>query len=85
MGHRYAAKTIARFYQTVDHAGKTYMPNIGQEQPSIRNVLVVSSNRVHSTHLCEANKCGIFKPFFCLSDKRFLNIIIKIFFEEDKS
>ena len=25
-----------------------------------------SSNRVHSTHLCEANKCRIFKPFFCL-------------------
>ena len=23
--------------------------------------------------------------YFCLSDKRFLNIIIKIFFEEDKS
>ena len=34
-----------------------HMANIGQEQPSIKNMQVVSSNRVHSTHLCEANKC----------------------------
>ena len=54
-----------------------HMANIGQEQPSIRNMQVVSSNRVHSTQSCEANKCRIFKPFFCISDKRFLNIIIK--------
>ena len=62
-----------------------YMANIAHEQPSIRDMQVVSSNHVHSTHLCEANKCRIFKPFFCLSDKRFLSIIIKNFFEEDKS
>ena len=57
------------------------MANIHQEQHSIRNMQVVSSNRVHSTHSCEANKCWIFKPFFRLSDKRFLNIIINIFFK----
>ena len=62
-----------------------HMANIHQEQPSIKNMQVVSSNRVHSAHSCEANKCQIFKPFFCLSDKRFLIIIIKNFFEEDKS
>ena len=61
------------------------MANIAQEQPSIRNMQVVSSNRDHSIHSCEANKCRIFKPFFWLSDKRFLIIIIKFFFEEDKS
>ena len=44
--------------------GKAYMAYIGQEQPSIRNMQLVSSNCVHSTHLCEANKCWIFKPFF---------------------
>ena len=42
----------------------THMANIHQEQLSIRNMQVVSSNRVHSTHSCEANKCRIFKPFF---------------------
>ena len=40
-----------------------HMANIHQEQPSIRNMPVVSSNRVHSTHSCAANKCRIFKPF----------------------
>ena len=40
------------------------MANIHQEQPSIRNMQVVSSNRFHSTHSCEAIKCRIFKPFF---------------------
>ena len=54
-----------------------HMANIGQEQPSIRNMQVVSSNRVHSTQSCEANKCRIFKPFFCLSDKRFPMLKIK--------
>ena len=58
------------------------MANIHQEQPSIRNIQVVSSKRVHSTHSCEANKCRIFKPIFCLSDKRFLNIIINIFLKK---
>ena len=42
----------------------SYMANIHQDGHSIRNIQVVSSNRVHSTHLCEANKCPIFKPFF---------------------
>ena len=42
----------------------SHMANIGQEQPSIRNMQVVSSNRVHSTQSCEANECRIFKPFF---------------------
>ena len=32
------------------------MANIAQEQPSIRNMQVVSSNRVYSTNPCEANK-----------------------------
>ena len=41
-----------------------YMANIHQDGLSIRNIQVVSSNRVHSTHFCEANKCRIFKPFF---------------------
>ena len=56
-----------------------YMANIHQEQPFIRNMQVISSNRVHSTHSCEANKCRNFKPFFCLSDIRFLRggVIIK--------
>ena len=63
-----------------------HLANMHQDGNSIRNIKLVSSNRVHSTHSCEANKCQIFKPFFvCLSDKRFLNIIIKICFEEDKS
>ena len=43
---------------------RAYMANIYQEQISIRNMQVVSSNRVHSTHPCEANKCRIFKLFF---------------------
>ena len=33
-----------------------YMANITQEQLSIRNMQVVSSNRVYSTDPCEANK-----------------------------
>ena len=53
------------------------MANIHQDGNSIRNIQVVSSNLVHSTHLCEANKCQIFKPFFCLSDKRFPMLNIK--------
>ena len=54
------------------------MADIHQEQHSIRNMQVDSSNCVHSTHSWEANKCRIFKLcFFCLSDKRFLKIIIK--------
>ena len=60
------------------------MANIHQDGNSIRNIQVVSSNRVHSTHLCEANKCWIFKPLFCLSDKRCLMLIIKTKIEEDK-
>ena len=43
---------------------KVHMANIHQDGHSIRNIQVVSSNRVHSTPLCEANKCRIFKPFF---------------------
>jgi len=55
-----------------------HMANIHQDGNSIRNIQVVSSNRVHSTHLCEANKCQIFKPFFvCFSDKRFPMLNIK--------
>ena len=54
-----------------------HMADIHQEQPSIRNLQVVSSNHVHSNHLCEANRCRISKPCFCLSDKRFLMLIIK--------
>ena len=40
------------------------MANIHQDGNSIRNIQVVSSNRVHSIHLFEANRCRIFKPFF---------------------
>ena len=43
---------------------KKHMANIHQDGNSIRNIPVFSSNRVHSTHLCEANKCPVFKPFF---------------------
>ena len=62
----------------------TYMANILQDKHSIRNIQVVSSNRVHSTHSFEVNKCRIFKPFFRLSDKTCLMFIIKKN-EEDKS
>ena len=41
-----------------------HMANIAQEQPSIRNMQVVSPNCVHSTQSFEANKCWIFKQFF---------------------
>ena len=57
-------------YGTICHHANTYgtikdhLANIAQEQPSIRNMQVVSSNHVYSTHSCEANKCRIFKPFF---------------------
>ena len=33
-----------------------HMANIHQDGNSIRNIHVVSSNRVHSTHLCEAKR-----------------------------
>ena len=62
-----------------------HMANIHQDGHSIRNIQVVSSNRVHSNHLCEANRCRISKPCFCLSDKRCLMLIIKKNDEEDKS
>ena len=52
------------------------MDNIPQDGNSIRNIQVVSSNRFHSTHSCEANKCWIFKPFFCLSYNRCLMLIM---------
>ena len=63
----------------------TYMAKIHQDEYSIRNMQVVSSNRVHSTHSCDANKCGIFKPFFRLSDKRFPMLNIKKKIQKDKS
>ena len=62
----------------------SYIANIHQERHSIKNMQMVSSNRVHSTHSCEANKCRIFKPFFYLSDKMFPMLNIKKI-EEDKS
>ena len=52
------------FYSNSDVFINNHMADIHQEQPSIRNMQVVSSNRVHSSHSCEANKCRIFKPFF---------------------
>ena len=59
------------FYQDVslrEGSKKNYesldISNIHQDVHSIRNIQVVSSNRFHSTPLCEANKCRIFKPFF---------------------
>ena len=54
-----------------------HMANIHQDGVSIENMQVLSSNCVHSTHSCEANEYGIFKPFFCLSDKRRLMHNIK--------
>ena len=38
---------------------KTNMANIHQDGHSIGKMHVVFSNHVHSTHLCEANKCQI--------------------------
>ena len=46
------------------------MANIHQEQHSIRNMQVVSSIRVHSTHSCEANKSRNSKPFFACGRSR---------------
>ena len=46
------------FFQT----SNSHMANIHQDGHSIRNIQVVSSNSLHSTRLCEANKCRIFKP-----------------------
>ena len=54
-----------------------HMANIHQDGHSIKNMQVVSSNRVDSTHSCEANKCRIFKPYFYLSDKMFSMLNIK--------
>ena len=54
------------------------MADIHQEQPSIRNLQVVSSHRVHSTHSCEVNKCQIFKAFsFVYQIKGFQCLISK--------
>ena len=61
------------------------MANIHQDGHSIRNIQVVSSNRVNFTLLCEAYKYRIFKPFFFKSDKRCLMLIIKKKVEEEKS
>ena len=61
------------------------MADIHQDGNSIRNIQVVSSNRVHSSHSCEANKGFIFKHFFRLSDSRCPMLIIKKIIEEDKS
>ena len=41
-----------------------HIANIHQDDNSIRNFQLVSSNRVHSTPLCEANKCRILNHFF---------------------
>ena len=35
---------------------RTHIANIHQDGDSIENMQVLSSNCVHSTHLCEANK-----------------------------
>ena len=40
-----------------------HLANMHQDVNYIRNMQVVSSNRVHSTHSCEANKCWIIKLF----------------------
>ena len=60
------------------------MADIHQEQPYIRNMQVVSSNRVHSTRVRPIN-VGFSNRFFCLSDKRCLMIDIKKNVEEYKS
>ena len=57
--------------------------DIHQEQPSIRNMQVVSSNRVHSTHSCEANKCRIFKPFFFVYQIKGFQCLIEKKIEKD--
>ena len=64
------------------------MANIHQDGNSIRNIQVVSSNRVHSTHLTACVRpinVGFSNRSFCLSDKRCLMLIIKKNVEEDKS
>ena len=46
------------------------MANIHQEQHSIRNMQVVSSSWLHSTHSCEANKRRNSKPFLACGRSR---------------
>ena len=59
-----------------------YMANIYQDGHSIRNIPQI----IYALLACvRPTNVGFSNRFFCLSDKRFLNIIIKNFFEEDKS
>ena len=60
-----------------------HMAKIHQEQHFIKNMQVVSLNRVHSTHSCETNKCRIFKPFFFVYQiKGFLILLSKFFLKK---
>ena len=52
--------------------------NIHQDSTSIRNMQVVSSNRVHSTHSCEANKQNV-----GFSNRFFVYQMTTIFFCKD--
>ena len=61
-----------------------HMANIHQDGNSIRNIQMVSSNHVHSTHKCEANKCRIFKPFFLFIRLKVSNASYQKNVEEDK-
>ena len=54
-----------------------HMAYIHKDKHSIRYMYVVSSNRVHSFHSCEANKCRIFKPFFVYQIKGFRVLLSK--------
>ena len=56
----YLTPTFCVFLFPLCGIGNVHMDIIHQDGNSIRNIQVVSSNRFHSTHLCEANKCPIF-------------------------
>ena len=58
-----------------------HLANIHQNEHSIRNMQVVSSNRVYSTHLCEANICIGFQWIGPVSDQSVRNFELIIFFQ----
>ena len=69
VGHLLISIFLCDFSPVMGH-----MAYIHQELHSIRNMQVVSSNCVHSTHLCAANKQFFFvyqiKGFQCLISKK---------------
>ena len=61
---QFGKRCLTSFEHFDSYSASPYMANMHHDGNSIRNIQVVFSNRVHSTHLCEANKCRIFKPSF---------------------